>query len=643
MVAAMVFSMVWFVVSNTQDNMNGEYVFSTTPGGTPGLFPKRFSAYPGGVESFDVLSPPMTTLYSQVWWKPLAPTNFPDEIVNRYHGKKMAIVGWEIDQVMDENTEVSVPISASYNHHYVSQIIGAGARFRKVTLTGPNDPRAARLPKHGMVAWDQPQYIVGGEVDRFSHQSIGSGNGGEYRKTYHGFSPGFALVIDSPKALQVTPMQIDTWNRDAMNFSAGGGGPPPKFVPGPLPRASLAPKDALHSGLLECPMTSRLSKEVDTAYAALAHGACATPILSYHECFPAAVRALVGNVSAGARPTFVNASGSDATKPPGCSVTVIGGATRVGASAAAIYSVFFNELNISHAACTAAARCLCPLEPKPFGKASGALTYQRTAQAADVGDGRADYFGTGYPGSGKMCLPSVSSSLLAQRNPTCDIRHYRGGQWACHHMWSLLDADQEIPWTGRPLVFRHKYRFHVQPHDPSAHTPVTLGETAGHHYPNAALLLGSPWEYDVPTCAEGVAGCSLVEGSWVHTVTGNYMGSHTFVSLNNHCHAPTCLSMRIYACAKGSPLEQCDARQGKLICRTDPVYGGTGHPALRNTRFDEPGYIAIPDCFWGAAEYGLEPPVDLAGVPLHIVKTANATYGHYGEMAGGQPWVVVSS
>ena len=39
------------------------------------------------------------------------------------------------------------------------------------------------------------------------------------------------------------------------------------------------------------------------------------------------------------------------------------------------------------------------------------------------------------------------------------------------------------------------------------------------------------------------------------------------------------------------------------------------------------------------AEFGLEPPVDLEGVPLHIVKTANATNGHYGEMAGGQPWV----
>ena len=98
--------------------------------------------------------------------------------------------------------------------------------------------------------------------------------------------------------------------------------------------------------------------------------------------------------------------------------------------------------------------------------------------------------------------------------------------------------------------------------------------------------------------------------------------------------------MSVYACAKGTPLEACDTSSGKLVCRTEPVYGGTGAPSVAGGRFDEPGYIAIPDCFWGDAAYGLAPPPNLDGVPLHIVKTANATGGHYGEMAGGQPWVV---
>ena len=33
------------------------------------------------------------------------------------------------------------------------------------------------------------------------------GNGGEYRKSYHGFAPGYAIVVDSPTELQISPMQ----------------------------------------------------------------------------------------------------------------------------------------------------------------------------------------------------------------------------------------------------------------------------------------------------------------------------------------------------------------------------------------------------------------------------------------------------
>ena len=248
------------------ENMNGEYTIGTTPGGRPGLFPKQYREYPRGVESFDVYSPPMTTLYSQVWWKALEPVPLPEDIVKRYHGSGMAIVGWEMDQVRTTaaGEDSSVPISALYLHHFTGSIIGAGARYRKVTLDGPDDPRAAQLKQqaglHGAVAWDMPHYLV--EEARStsalpSHQSFGSANGGEFRKSYHGFAPGYALVVDSPTQLQITPMQIDTWHREAMNISAPR---PPKFVPGPLPRASLAGRGALHSGLLECPMTSRLTK-----------------------------------------------------------------------------------------------------------------------------------------------------------------------------------------------------------------------------------------------------------------------------------------------------------------------------------------------------------------------------------------------
>ena len=86
-------------VPSQLDNMNGEYPLSTTPKGTPNMFPKQFKDYPGGVESFEVYTPAMRTLYSQVWWQPLDPVDFPADIVRKYNGTGMAIVGWEIDQV----------------------------------------------------------------------------------------------------------------------------------------------------------------------------------------------------------------------------------------------------------------------------------------------------------------------------------------------------------------------------------------------------------------------------------------------------------------------------------------------------------------------------------------------------------------
>ena len=83
------------------DNMNGEYVFSKTPGAgnMEELFPKRFADYPGGAEYFEVYAPEISTLYSQVFWTSLAPAPLPDWVVKKYAGKAVAIIGWEIDQV----------------------------------------------------------------------------------------------------------------------------------------------------------------------------------------------------------------------------------------------------------------------------------------------------------------------------------------------------------------------------------------------------------------------------------------------------------------------------------------------------------------------------------------------------------------
>ena len=76
-------------------------------------------------------------------------------------------------------------------------------------------------------------------------------------------------------------------------------------------------------------------------------------------------------------------------------------------------------------------------------------------------------------------------------------------------------------------MFHHKYRFWVQPYNASYHTELTLGQDVG-----SALLIGAPWEFDVPKCDHGVPGCSLENGTWIHTVRGSTFGRHTFGELN---------------------------------------------------------------------------------------------------------------
>ena len=176
------------VAARADDNMSRRYPFSASAWRRAGASPEPVQGLPGRVEHFDVYSPPITTLYSQVWWQPLAPVELPPTSCARYNNTEMAIVGWEIDQVRrTPDGDVSVPISASYNHHYGTTIASAGAR-REGRAGRPERParrRAARVFLARPRALDQPQYVVrGGESVQ-----IQSGNGGEYRKTFHGFPP----------------------------------------------------------------------------------------------------------------------------------------------------------------------------------------------------------------------------------------------------------------------------------------------------------------------------------------------------------------------------------------------------------------------------------------------------------------------
>ena len=264
--------------------------------------------------------------------------------------------------------------------------------------------------------------------------------------------------------------------------------------------------------------------------------------------------------------------------------------------------------------------CVCAKPPPPFGNAKGKLVYTPVAgQAGEAGSGAVS-----FPNS---CAPQPRTDLLEQKNPTCDIRTYVGGQTACHHMWSLLDADQEIPWPDQPLKYHLKFRFWVQPYNASYHQNVK----------RLTWGIASPVEYDVPKCDAdpAPAGCSTVIGKsgekeFVHTITGLFPGNGKLVASHFHCHAPTCTNVALYLCDEGH--ETCDDKENStLLCSESPIYGGTGK--VPETKFDEPGFILQPPCLWGSDEYGLEPPVDTSGRMLYATKTSNASFGHHGEMA----------
>lgn len=85
---------------------------------------------------FDVYAE-VQTRYSQVYWTNSGPLPLPQEIVDKFAGKVMAITGYEVDQVMNPHVvnatchtaecraaDRSIPIYNAYNHHYFGWLTG---------------------------------------------------------------------------------------------------------------------------------------------------------------------------------------------------------------------------------------------------------------------------------------------------------------------------------------------------------------------------------------------------------------------------------------------------------------------------------------------------------------------------------------
>ena len=198
-------------------NMNGEYIVSSGAGKSAPHFNSDYASK--GHEYFDVWSPELATRYAEVWWHDMGKQALPKEIVARFANKTIAITGYEMDMVMVQPTgqpgaaqDVSVPINWAYNHHYEAWITG-----RYSALEKNEHPDLSDTSHHG----GPPKLVVTETPD--ATEALGAipasawfseGNGGESRKSFHGYPDGYAQLIGSPESWHLTPMQIDTRNRE---------------------------------------------------------------------------------------------------------------------------------------------------------------------------------------------------------------------------------------------------------------------------------------------------------------------------------------------------------------------------------------------------------------------------------------------
>ena len=148
------------------------------------------------------------------------------------------------------------------------------------------------MNNHGAPTWFQTfkKENVGdisGDSGIPTSQFYSEGNGGEFRKSYHGYPKGYAQLIESPTTFHIQPMQIDTKNRhyNGSDFRADL-----------LPKASAAPPNASYSGLLECPCTDRIVKKIQHTFTTQVTGECGTPINNETLCFEAAASLANGPV-----------------------------------------------------------------------------------------------------------------------------------------------------------------------------------------------------------------------------------------------------------------------------------------------------------------------------------------------------------
>jgi hypothetical protein len=233
------------------------------------------------------------------------PVPIPKEIVQRFANKTMLITGYESDQVQKTpQGDKSWPINFAYNHHFEAWL--GGAKSQMIKLQKPDRSPESLAANHGYPRDFKMTARPGFEDEDFTSTWFSEGNGGEYRKSFHGYPQGYGQLLDSPETFHFQPMQIDTHNRDYNGTD---------FRPGILPSTSAAPPNAKYSGLLECPCTNRRKIVYGPTYFTQSKDTCPDTTRNATECFAAASKI---NLPSGTKINTREISQSDV--PFGCSL-----------------------------------------------------------------------------------------------------------------------------------------------------------------------------------------------------------------------------------------------------------------------------------------------------------------------------------
>merc|ERR1712012_870445 len=669
-------------------NMNGDYLISNPDPNTPSSWSSSYSKFED-VEFFDVYSPPISTTYGEVFWTMMDPVPLDPALVARFKGKTMALVGYETDQVMrTAEGDVPVPITWAYNHHFVAYMSGAYSELQQLQGEELKNPGMAN---HGaqatymtMMREDLDDPAPNSEVP--TSQMISEGNGGEFRKSYHGYPRGMAQLIDSPTTFHLQPMQIDTKNR---HYNGSD------FKPDLLPKASAAPEGAPYSGLLECPCTDRIVKKVEVEYSTQSQGACGTAVASATECFAAADKVENGTTIA-----FFN----EATSEAACG----GGEMFVGYyEATAALTKTQVRLNAKVAGGEATITMSGPSNAwfsVAFGSPNFAMADRPWTLVVD-GKGNIEERKLGDHDPGQVLSSSVrvSSNTVVDGERTVVMTREFKGKTLDHFTFESTSSEIAVI-TASGTGPNYAY------HGPKQRTGGKL-QLSGVDVPtcicNAGVkgsINGIPFHKDCLPEPRGDLVQQHNPTCWIETYQGGlscchhqnillakdqtppeelltyhmkfrfYFQPYTAASATAPASHENLLRMYyqteanageydVPKCVEGTPSsmctheitahftvadmgQKCDIRKNpscwgpdydkthqgiNLIYAHYPTYGKT------HEVFDELGYLAIPPCIWGTEQEGLIAPIFLPfNANLTSIKRNNNTYTHYGEMASWQ-------